>query len=65
MVAIAVLGRKWRQEKMQKKHAIDRAQALSQWTKKVIIERQQNEDSSFAGTFTTYKYIGVSIAKIT
>ena len=51
MVAISVLGRKWRQEKMQKKHAIDRAQALSQWTKKVIIERQQNEDSPFAGIF--------------
>lgn len=50
MVAIFILTRKWRQEKQQKKHAIDRAQALSQWTKKIIIERQEssNSDSPFS-----------------
>ena len=49
MVVFVVLCRKYRQEKLQKKHAIETAQALSQWTKKIIIERQQTEDCSFSG----------------
>ena len=34
---IFCLSRKWKQEQMKKKHAIESAQALTQWTKKVII----------------------------
>ena len=49
MVIFSILCRKYRQEKAQKKHAIDFAQDLSQWTKKVIIERQHTEDAPFAG----------------
>ena len=49
MAVCIVLCRKYRQEKLQKKHAIETAQALSQWTKKIIIERQQTEDCSFSG----------------
>ncbi len=46
VAAIWVLVRKWHGEKKAKKHAIDRAQALSQWTKKVIIERQASNSDS-------------------
>ena len=49
LAVFIVLCRKYRQEKLQKKHAIETAQALSQWTKKIIIERQQTEDCSFSG----------------
>ena len=38
------LCRKWRQERIKKKQAIESAQALTQWTKKVIIERQESQD---------------------
>ena len=51
LVFIFVLCRKWRHEKTQKKHAIDRAQALSAWTKKVIIDRQSNSANS-SGEFS-------------
>ena len=52
VVVFIVICRKYRQEKLQKKHAIETAQALSQWTKKIIIERQQTEDCSFSGILT-------------
>ena len=62
MVAIFVLVRKWRQEKLQKKHAINHAQALSQWTKKVIIERQQNADSTFAAPIVRIEKMRTSVS---
>ena len=51
LVLIFVLCQKRRHEKAQKKHTIDQAQALSQWTKKVIIERQSNSANS-SGEFS-------------
>ena len=39
---IFFLMKKWKNEHHQKKLAIERAHALSQWTKKIIIERQNS-----------------------
>ena len=43
---IFCLSRKWKQEQMKKKHAIESAQALTQWTKKVIIGKLRRKDYS-------------------
>ena len=53
IAAILCLFKKFRQEQMKKKQAIESAQALTQWTKKVIIGNydfstiQQNQNESF------------------